>query len=131
MKKRYICTIMTVIFTAILILGGCSSHKASAPTVAAEATPTLLPEVSAAPSASNWTVVVENKIGHRNYIGGFLDDTFGITVGYSGEIHYTNDGGQTWPKAQNSSACRYSLDIVDENLAWCGGNAFQHRFRRR
>jgi photosystem II stability/assembly factor-like uncharacterized protein len=55
-------------------------------------------------------------------VAGFLDETFGITVGSAGEVHYTRDGGETWPQADNSSLCRFGLEIVDEQLAWHCGN---------
>lgn len=77
---------------------------------------------AAMPLSTDWTIVVDTKVTHATNISGFLNEQFGITVGYGGEIHYTEDGGKTWPQAQNSSACRFTLDIVDENLMWCGGN---------
>jgi photosystem II stability/assembly factor-like uncharacterized protein len=71
---------------------------------------------------SSWTVVRDLQIDHPTNMTGFLNEQFGITGGPSGEIHYTNDGGQTWPQGENSSMCRFGLDIVDENLIWSGGN---------
>ena len=56
------------------------------------------------------------------YVAGFHDDGFGITVGYSGDVRYTTDGGQLWTSAENKSWCRYGLDIVDEKTAWHCGN---------
>ena len=58
-------------------------------------------------------------------MAGFLDETFGITGGANGVVHYTTDGGKTWPRAKNSSACRYGLEIVDEQVAWHCGNLGQ------
>ena len=75
---------------------------------------------------TNWDVVktVENTKANANNIGGFLNENFGITVGYAGEVHYTTDGGETWPKGTNQSLCRFGLDIINENLAWnCGNGA--------
>lgn len=70
----------------------------------------------------NWEVSKTIDISHKNNIGGFYNDTFGITVGYAGEIHYTNDGGTTWPRSANKSMCRFGLDIVSEKIVWCCGN---------
>jgi photosystem II stability/assembly factor-like uncharacterized protein len=56
------------------------------------------------------------------YAAGFYDDTHGITVGYSGEVHYTTDGGKTWPAGANQSLCRFGLDIVSAQVAWHCGN---------
>ncbi len=150
-KKVYLCITIIAVLTTVIMLGGCSSgdksdpaaaaaegstdaNKAEAPTAAAVATPEVTPEEEAGaasePAAAestetlsgDWTLVADNTISHVMNIGGYVNDQLGVTVGYGGEIHYTNDGGKTWPKAQNSSACRFSLDIVDENLMWCGGN---------
>lgn len=55
-------------------------------------------------------------------MAGFLDESFGITVGSAGEVHYTTDGGETWPQADNASLCRFGLEIVDDKLAWHCGN---------
>ncbi len=122
---------------AAAVEGSTDAKEAEEPTAAAEATPEATPEavsevveetadesaaVSTETVSGDWTLVADNTISHVMNIGGYLNDQYGITVGYGGEIHYTNDGGKTWPNAQNNSACRFSLDIVDENLMWCGGN---------
>lgn len=70
----------------------------------------------------NWEVSNTIDITHNSNIGGFYNDNLGITVGYAGEIHYTTDAGATWPKSENSSMCRFGLDIVSEKIAWCCGN---------
>lgn len=69
-----------------------------------------------------WKVVADSMVSHNTHIEGFINETSGITVGFAGEIHYTEDGGASWPKSENSSYCRFCLDIVDEQLAWSGGN---------
>jgi hypothetical protein len=69
-----------------------------------------------------WEVTKTLDIPHKNNVGGLYNDTFGMTVGYDGEIHYTNDGGKTWPRATNKSMCRFGLDIVSEKIVWCCGN---------
>jgi photosystem II stability/assembly factor-like uncharacterized protein len=149
MKKYYLSIIMLTVMAMALILGGCSSDRKSKEASAddkrketdvPEAVETV-PEAAAAdnaeaaaedavepaakdaiPFTKDWTVVLDTEITHATNIGGFLNEQFGVTVGYGGEIHYTEDGAKTWPQAQNTSMCRYCLDIVDENLMWCGGN---------
>ena len=79
---------------------------------------------------SGWTKVSKSSFDYNDNMDGFLNENYGITVGFSGEIHYTTDGGKTWPRAENSSMCRFSLDIVDESLAWTGGNGSQIRVSR-
>ncbi len=88
--------------------------------VASEITEEITPE-------SDWSVVLETQITHESNIEGFLNDQFGVTVGYSGQIYYTNDGAKTWTQAQNESWCRFCLAILNENLIWCGGNGNQVR----
>lgn len=63
------------------------------------------------------------EISQPTYIGGFNDLKYGITVGYAGEVHYSEDGGKTWPKGENTSYCRFGLDIVDKNISWNCGNS--------
>lgn len=72
---------------------------------------------------SDWKKINTISIEQKNNIGGFDNKYFGITVGYAGEIHYTTDAGKTWPRASNTSFCRFGLDIIDKNIAWCCGNA--------
>lgn len=69
-----------------------------------------------------WVVIHELKITHSATAVGFLNESVGITAGYAGETHYTTDGGETWPKAENKSMCRYGVDIVNEEVAWTVGN---------
>lgn len=71
---------------------------------------------------TDWTPVVDTKLTHDTYIEGFLNERFGVTVGYSGRIFYTENAASEWQKAENSSMCRFCLDIVNESLIWCGGN---------
>lgn len=75
-----------------------------------------------ADDAGPWKVILQTKVTHQTSVAGFLNETFGITAGPHGEVHYSIDGGKTWPKAKNSSLCRYGLDILNESLAWTTGN---------
>jgi hypothetical protein len=70
-----------------------------------------------------WSVERQMNVFFSVNVAGFLDDAFGIAVGDGGAVHYTRDGGQTWLEAQNSSLCRYALDILDEQVAWHCGNS--------
>lgn len=143
MKKSNLCAIcamMALFLLAAVLTAGCSSvtpagqsdqnlqeslqttETAAPPSQPSEAvdTPSAAPTVS--PAESSWTPALTCKITHPTYLAGFLNEDFGITVGQEGETHYTGDGGQTWPESENSSMCRYCLDIVDGNIAWSGGN---------
>jgi photosystem II stability/assembly factor-like uncharacterized protein len=129
---------MTAVLLLAAILTGCSSTVPAVQTVqetqeamqtpeTAEPAPQPsvaenTPSVDPPPAESSWTPVLECAITHPAYLAGFYNEDYGITVGRTGEIHYTGDGGQTWPESENSSQCRFCLDIVDENIAWCGGN---------
>jgi photosystem II stability/assembly factor-like uncharacterized protein len=105
MKKKNILAIIGITILSIGLIG-CGNSTSAANTK----------------NESNWEVSKTLDISHKNNIGGFYNDNFGITVGYSGEIHYTNDGGATWPRSTNTSMCRFGLDIVSEKIAWCCGN---------
>lgn len=71
---------------------------------------------------SKWSEVKTMNIAHPAYIGGFETEQFGITVGYSGETHYTKNGGDTWPQGNNKSYSQFGLDIVNDKLTWSCGN---------
>jgi photosystem II stability/assembly factor-like uncharacterized protein len=69
-----------------------------------------------------WKVIRQSVYEQSAYQAGFLDDSFGIMVGYDGAVNYTDNGGQTWSKGNNTSYCRFGLDIVDRQTAWNCGN---------
>ena len=101
-------SVLSIIGVSIVSLGliGCGSTQA------------------AKTKETNWEIVktVDNTKANATHIGGFLNENFGITAGYKGEMHYTNDGGESWPRATNESLCRFGLQIINENLAWTCGN---------
>jgi photosystem II stability/assembly factor-like uncharacterized protein len=87
------------------------------PTVAPSAVPSLTP------SAGPWKVIQQALYEQSIYQAGFLDDSFGIMVGYNGAVFYSTDSGQNWSQGNNTSYCRFGLDIVDRQTAWNCGNA--------
>lgn len=121
-------------FLMLAALAGCGGTAADeTPTAAAEAAavPTPEPQLPAATAtqAADWKVVLrtERVVAESPLVAGFVDEQHGIVAGVNGEIHYTLDGGASWPDAQNISACRFGLDIVDGQLAWTVGNNGQVR----
>ena len=123
MNNRKLLPQISSLALGIFLLMGCRSTDVSAPS----ATPSLVPiHATAVPTqavdADQWQVISQIEVTHPTTIAGFLNDTFGITAGPDGETHYTTDGGKTWTKANNSSWCRFGLDIVDEQVAWHCGN---------
>jgi Uncharacterized protein related to plant photosystem II stability/assembly factor len=131
MKRFNSRAILAFFLLAVVLAAGCSSAEPAGqsadPNADTQADPLTsetagdTDELSPQPE-SDWTIVFDSKISHPTNMGGFLNGEFGITVGYDGEVHYTNDGGQTWPEGENSSMCLFCLDIVDENIVWAGGN---------
>ncbi len=115
--------LVTVLFLLILVsLTGCT--PAATPTAVAlppAAAPTAVP--TAIPSSGPWQVIRHAQYEQSVYQAGFLDDSFGIMVGYNGAVYYTTDGGKNWPQGNNTSYCRFGLDIVDQQTAWNCGNA--------
>ncbi|NLK87559.1 MAG: hypothetical protein GX279_08725 [Clostridiaceae bacterium] len=147
-RNSLLCAILVIAMISLIILAGCSDAKMANSNAAAlggddpaaeggseefedlegeaaedTAEPSAqAPEAEDTPlSESSWSIVLDTEISHPTNMAGFLNESFVITVGPYGEIHYSVDGGQTWPEGENESMCRFSLDIVDENIAWCGG----------
>lgn len=79
-------------------------------------------QAAATKDGGPWKVVLKSKITQKCSIAGFLNEKSGITVGFGGECHYTNDAGESWPNSPNVSACPFGLDIVNEKIAWHCGN---------
>lgn len=73
--------------------------------------------------SSPWKLISESSVDTKVEYAGFLNEAVGVTVGYAGETSYTEDGGNTWKKSDNVSACRYGLDILDESFIVSCGNS--------
>ena len=135
MKKNYLLFIICTL-TALLLAGCTANKKEEVDEVdqvdnmvttengkeTVEATESGDAQMDVASTESNWKVIMESQMFQDSNFEGFLNENFGISVGYAGAVSYTEDGAKTWTKGENSSMCRFCLDIVDENLAWCGGN---------
>lgn len=78
------------------------------------------PAVEAA--ASSWAVVAEKEYDFASYLIGYYDESLALSVGYNGEIHYMNADASDWPQADNTSLCRYGMDIVDGTTIYTCGN---------
>ncbi len=73
-------------------------------------------------SGTDWKIISVSGYNYKLYIAGFLNSLNGINAGYDGEVHYTADGGKTWPAGNNKSWCRFGLEILDATNAWTSGN---------
>ncbi|MCX7708766.1 MAG: YCF48-related protein [Clostridia bacterium] len=120
-----------VLCVSSMLLQGCSKTQnvksAEIETVKAEETTAEKgvekhPKEGEIPESKAWKIALDNEINHASNFIGFLNDSFGITVGYAGEMHYTDNGGKTWPRAKNESKCQYGVDVINGNLAWSSGN---------
>lgn len=133
--KRNVVLVLALLMPLLLVFQGCSSSSPAAknsPTPSEAASPDSSsdpeePSPSACSTSENWSLVAESTISHSVHYMGFLNEKLGITVGYAGETHYSDDGGASWPQSSNKSLCRFGLDIVDENIAWSCGNGNQIR----
>ncbi|MDP4091009.1 MAG: YCF48-related protein [Bacillota bacterium] len=115
-KKKVLARTSMFLLGAALLLSGCSAKKE---------TETGKDNKG---QGLKWELIVnKSKIDGKVNIGEFIDDKKGITVGYGGEIHYTEDGGKTWPRANNESMCRYGVSIASDKIVAACGNAGQIR----
>ncbi len=113
---------VSLVLLSLIASAGCAPAATPPPATATLAPASEEPAPAAAKDTSLWKMVQQMKVKHATTVAAFLDDAVGITAGYAGEVHYTADGGQTWPRAQNASMCRFGVDIVSQNLAWHVGN---------
>lgn len=81
-------------------------------------------------SKNDWNEFKTVTVSNQSYIGGFNDENFGITVGYSGESKYSTDGGKNWSEGENSSLCRFGLAIINDQVAYSCGNGSNVRKTR-
>ncbi len=119
--KRIISFAVTAALMFAFVLTGCSQPAAQNTGVGEEASAGAGEDVPAA-CGQAWAEVLNFKIAHETNYCGFLNENLGITVGYSGEAHYTADRAASWPPAENVSMCLFGLDYIDENLVWASGN---------
>lgn len=78
--------------------------------------------ILAATNDGPWQKLLEKDTNHACTLAGYGTENFAITVGYAGEVHYTTNKGETWPRASSFSACRFGLEIVNDKIAWHCGN---------
>ncbi len=114
-----------VAIPVLLVLGslmGCTPAVTPTATALPPTTaPTAVP--ASTPSTGPWQVIRQAQYEQSTYQAGFLDDSYGIMVGYNGAVYYTTDGGQNWSQGKNTSYCRFGLDLVNQQTAWNCGNA--------
>lgn len=72
---------------------------------------------------SPWKLISESSVNSAVTYAGFVNESVGVTVGYKGATSYTEDGGKSWSKSSNESACRFGLDLYDESFIVDCGNS--------
>lgn len=72
--------------------------------------------------ASEWSVAVETEYAFPSYLIGYYNENTALSIGYNGEIHYINAETQDWPAAENTSLCRFGMDIIDGTTCYTCGN---------
>lgn len=106
----------------IRALVGCvlQAAETTAPTPpAVQPADSPLPSPSAT-AAGRWEQVSRIQSPTMLRMAAFIDASSGITGGpsYHGVAHTTNDGGQTWTVAGDSSGCLFGLEIIDAKTMW-------------
>jgi len=116
---------LLVAIPILLVLASLMGCAPAATPTATALPPTALPTTAptSTPNTGPWKVTRQVQYEQSTYLAGFLDDSFGIMVGYNGAVYYSADGGQNWSQGHNTSYCRFGLDIVDQQTAWNCGNA--------
>lgn len=107
---------------------GASPDAQSEENTASEAEETSEEQVSE--SNSPWKLISESSVETKVNYAGFLNESIGVTVGYSGATSYTEDGGKTWSKSGNVSYCRYGLDLLNESFIVDSGNGGENLISR-
>jgi photosystem II stability/assembly factor-like uncharacterized protein len=79
---------------------------------------------------SPWKLISDSTVETKVNYAGFLNESIGVTVGYSGETSYTLDGGKTWSKSGNVSYCRYGIDLLNESFIFDSGNGGENLLSR-
>lgn len=71
---------------------------------------------------TQWQLFMERKYDFSCNDVLCYDENNIIAVGYAGEIHYYESSDDTCPRAENTSLCRFGIDILDGNICYTCGN---------
>jgi hypothetical protein len=69
----------------------------------------------------SWKQVAQCTYAGQTLVAGFLNESFGVSVGSWGDVFRTVDGGKSWERGQNKSRWLWALDIWDERSIFCCG----------
>lgn len=125
MKKRFILPVLCICLCAGIT--GCGTDSSNTAALKDTKSNVCSTEISTGTDSadSDWDILTQQDYSFPVYNSAFYSQDYGITVGYDGEIHYTTDGGSNWPQAENTSMCRWGMDIVNENISYTCGNGAQ------
>jgi photosystem II stability/assembly factor-like uncharacterized protein len=76
----------------------------------------------AKPSNPSWKVSSIIQTAYPNNISCFVNKNVGVTVGLSGEVHYTKNCGKDWMAGSNSSLCLFGIYMLNDKIGWACGN---------
>ncbi len=68
-----------------------------------------------------WKSIYQKNISFPCCLVAFLSDKYALAVGPDDELHYSNDGGKTWPRANFRATERLGLDIINDKLSYTSG----------
>jgi photosystem II stability/assembly factor-like uncharacterized protein len=70
-----------------------------------------------------WNVIIDTKVKQPVRMAAFLNESFGITGGFSGKgkTHRTLDGAESWTKSEPSGGCLYGVEIINDKSVWVAG----------
>ncbi|NLO09548.1 MAG: hypothetical protein GX129_06715 [Clostridiales bacterium] len=88
-------------------------------------------DISEAENKEAWNVTLELNVKQPVRMAAFLNESFGITGGFSGagKTCYTTNGGESWTINEGSGGCIFGVEIVDSNIVWICGKMTGMSFR--
>jgi len=77
-----------------------------------------------------WKVVIDTQVKQPVRMAAFLNESFGLTGGFSGagKANRTLDGGKTWTMSESSGGCLFGIEIIDNKTVWVAGKMHGQSF---
>ncbi len=115
-----ICILLSVIISAV----GCGSKTKDIKTLEdSKGNSSSIPDKKTGTKINaeeKWKATVKTDLSFEFVKCAFLNDSYGIATGFSGENRITTDGGKNWTLSMNQSNNSNGYDLIGENIIWYG-----------